>query len=53
MEDCAVPKQGKPSVKMDLEFFYKRKRLFLLYYSGSLNSAVFRRLAERFALRLT
>lgn len=46
--DCAVPKQGKPFVQMDLDLFYRRKRLLLLYYSGSLNSTAFRRLAEQF-----
>jgi len=32
MEDCAVPKQGKPFVHMDFDLFYRRKRFLLLYH---------------------
>ncbi len=50
--DSAVPEQpipskDKPFVQMDLDLFYRRKRLLLLHYGGAVNSVTLRALAKQ------
>ena len=42
-----TPSADKPFVQMDLDLFYRRKRLLLLHYGGAVNSLSLRALARQ------
>jgi hypothetical protein len=42
-----TPSADKPFVQMDLDLFYRRKRLLILHYSGAVNSVTLRALAKQ------
>ena len=42
-----TPSADKPFVQMDLDLFYRRKRLLLLHYGGAINSLSLRALARQ------